>query len=640
MEFQPTPGTYTAVDPFVPSISFSIKKILGSQRAPEDDTDLNSPPPTRVATSTWRHSAIRPPTVGPRYEAPPNPWIPTASSIVRLPPPHARTRSEPLPDNRIPYSPIRLPPQPEAPLELRAPRSEPLPNNWIPYSPIRLPPQAPLELRTPRSEPLRDNWIPCQTSDSPIRLPLPHDYHHVQGDLQSHWSSRPHAARIEATSTISRQRNTSPYQNSESRSRHRSRSSSPSDRNRGRRRGRSPPLILRDSSPQFSSSRANEQLRQKRNSRSRHQSRSSSPSVERKRIREKSPSQHRQHSRSRSKSPVRSRSRSRSTRRSRSSSSGSDGRAPMVLIPESSSKSNSAIPRLVRTGFPPPIITPPSSWVPELAPLSSSSPSSTNIQHSFTSRRSRSASPPSIIPPHSPILISIEPPESPPLSSLFSTDSSAAADGMLCSPTQNSQPPLPGPEILTPYPSVPSIYSIPSPTAEETDVRNSIMPPPNEFHCSPPIGFRLPEKSDTLSSGSCRQGAVNLSSEPFDVKRPVGRQNPPEPAHLMTYVAAFALDTLPRQLYLHFLLRLPYMYFSRVTRIFEEADMSMPQIKQGILEAAIQLKEPVKGIADAWKLEPVENVQYFKLQNTWQSFIDSLIREWKTLNIISVLLLS
>jgi len=82
------------------------------------------------------------------------------------------------------------------------------------------------------------------------------------------------------------------------------------------------------------------------------------------------------------------------------------------------------------------------------------------------------------------------------------------------------------------------------------------------------------------------------------------------------------------------------MYFSRVTRIFEEADMSMPQIKQGILEAAIQLKQPVKNIADARQLGPVESAQYTKLQNTWKSFIESLIREWKTLNIISVLLLS
>ncbi|KDR79524.1 hypothetical protein GALMADRAFT_63592, partial [Galerina marginata CBS 339.88] len=37
---------------------------------------------------------------------------------------------------------------------------------------------------------------------------------------------------------------------------------------------------------------------------------------------------------------------------------------------------------------------------------------------------------------------------------------------------------------------------------------------------------------------------------------------------------------------------------------------------------------------------PAESIAYTNLQNTWQSFIDSLLREWKTLNIISVLLLS
>jgi len=129
-------------------------------------------------------------------------------------------------------------------------------------------------------------------------------------------------------------------------------------------------------------------------------------------------------------------------------------------------------------------------------------------------------------------------------------------------------------------------------------------------------------------------------SEADDEKWPVAFWDTSASVHLLMYVAAFVLDTLPRQLYLYFLLRLPYMYFSRVTRIFEEAEMTMPQIKEGILAAALQLKEPVKNVADAWKLEPVESVQYSKLQNTWQSFIDSLMREWKTLNIISVLLLS
>ena len=472
MEFQPTPGTYAPVDPFKPSISFSIKKILGSHRPPQDDTDLNSPPPV---IPTRRHGAIRPPTntaFGPRYEELPDAWIPTASR-TGLPPPHG----------------------------LRAPRFE-------------LPP---------------DNWIP-QASDSRIQIPDPHEFQ-VQGDF---------AVMTDAVSINSGQRNTSHYRNSDFRSRPRSRSSSPSDRNRRRRRPRSPSLSLRDSLPRFGSSRANEKSRRKRNFGSRHQSRSPSPSVERNR--ERSPSQRCRSCISRSRSPSRSRtrskSRSRSIRRSRCPSSGSDARHPMVLISASSSNSDPAAPRWVSVRLPP-IITLPSSGVPELAPLPSSLPPSIIIQPSS------------------------------------------------------------------------ALYEYPLSSAHE--------------------------KTEASASVSSRRSAV---SEPFDERRPVELGGSSESVHLMTYIAAFALDTLPRQLYLHFLLRLPYMYFSRVTRIFEEAEMSMPQIKQGILEAAIQLKEPVKDVADAWKLEPVESAQYSKLQNTWQSFIDSLMREWKTLNIISVLLLS
>jgi hypothetical protein len=574
MEFQPTPGTYAPVDPFKPSISFGIKRILGSQRALREDTDLNSPPPPRVTISARRHGAIRPPTdtaVGPRYATPADGWIPTRLSGIRLPPPH----------------------------ELRAPRSE-------------LPP---------------DNWIP-QASDSPIRLPPPHDLQHVQGDSHSHWSNRPPAARMDTTFTNSRQPNTSHYQNSEFRSRRRSRSSSPSDRSRGRHRPRSPPLSVRDSSPRIGSSRANEQLRQKRNFRSRHQSRSPLPSVER--DRERSPSQRRRRSRSRSRSPVRSR-RSRSTRRSSSSSSPSAVGAPMVLY--------YGPPRLIATIPPPPTTILPPSGVPVLVPPPSSLPSPIVIQpsslrSSSNSRRSRSARARSrtpIIPLHSPVLIPIVTPQSP-LSSL-STESGDEYRLPL-PPTRNStsQPPLPEPDFPTSYPLV---SSTPSAIVKENEVPDygAVLPPRHyEYPLSP-----VHEKTDADASVSSRRSAV---SESFDERRPMGQWDPPESVHLMTYVAAFALDTLPRQLYLHFLLRLPYMYYSRVTRIFEEAEMSMPQIKQGILEAAIQLKEPVKDVADAWVLEPVESAQYSKLQNTWQSFIDSLMREWKTLNIISVLLLS
>ena len=41
-----------------------------------------------------------------------------------------------------------------------------------------------------------------------------------------------------------------------------------------------------------------------------------------------------------------------------------------------------------------------------------------------------------------------------------------------------------------------------------------------------------------------------------------------------------AFDTFPRQLYLHSQLGLPSIYFSRVTRIFEDAGVSQPEIRR------------------------------------------------------------
>jgi len=107
---------------------------------------------------------------------------------------------------------------------------------------------------------------------------------------------------------------------------------------------------------------------------------------------------------------------------------------------------------------------------------------------------------------------------------------------------------------------------------------------------------------------------------------------------------AFLLDTVPRQVYLHLHLRLPYLYYSRVTRIFEEAEMSVPTIIKGILQASAEKDADViqrQFQQRAVPLEPPsENAAYTRLKDTWESFIDSLVKEWKTLNIISVLLLS
>ena len=111
------------------------------------------------------------------------------------------------------------------------------------------------------------------------------------------------------------------------------------------------------------------------------------------------------------------------------------------------------------------------------------------------------------------------------------------------------------------------------------------------------------------------------------------------PHHLTTYIFACLLDTLPRQIYLYLMLRLPHLYFTHVIRIFEDAEMSMPEIKKMALEANNYLKDPT--ISKALHLESgFGSPRYYNLSKSWEAFVDSLIREWKTMNIISVLLLS
>lgn len=147
---------------------------------------------------------------------------------------------------------------------------------------------------------------------------------------------------------------------------------------------------------------------------------------------------------------------------------------------------------------------------------------------------------------------------------------------------------------------------------------------------------------------------TKLERDPTPLPQPI-EELPSTPS----LIVAFMLDTVPRQIYLHVLLRLPYLYYSRVTRIFEEAEMSLPVIREGILDAAraklghgtttqsqpglVHAQNRASGNHTFLGLQPEppkSNTAYLRLQDTWEGFIDSLLREWKTLNIISVLLLS
>lgn len=114
----------------------------------------------------------------------------------------------------------------------------------------------------------------------------------------------------------------------------------------------------------------------------------------------------------------------------------------------------------------------------------------------------------------------------------------------------------------------------------------------------------------------------------------------------------FLLQTFPRHTYLHLMLRLPSLYFERVAKIFEEAEVSRPDIHRisdlcAPLEAAeaAQWLQAGQGAAvrlpypDDWT-PPVVSPALARFKFSWENFVDSLIREWKTLNVVSALLLS
>lgn len=117
--------------------------------------------------------------------------------------------------------------------------------------------------------------------------------------------------------------------------------------------------------------------------------------------------------------------------------------------------------------------------------------------------------------------------------------------------------------------------------------------------------------------------------------------------HASTMRTFSCLTRFPRQLYLYSQLRLPSLYFSRVARIFEDAAVSRPEI-QRIIDACEGVEtEDVQGriravglpFPEDW-VPPNVSPALARFKRSWESFVDSLVREWKTLNVLSALLLS
>ena len=103
----------------------------------------------------------------------------------------------------------------------------------------------------------------------------------------------------------------------------------------------------------------------------------------------------------------------------------------------------------------------------------------------------------------------------------------------------------------------------------------------------------------------------------------------------LNYVA-FWIEFLVRQVYRHCLLRLPSLYFSRVWRIIFEAQVTRAELNQIIQQRRLGTDFPIQV---QW-VPPVVSPGLARFKDEWEDFIDGLLREWKTFNVVAALLLS
>ena len=81
---------------------------------------------------------------------------------------------------------------------------------------------------------------------------------------------------------------------------------------------------------------------------------------------------------------------------------------------------------------------------------------------------------------------------------------------------------------------------------------------------------------------------------------------------------------------------MPSLYFKRVWRIINEAQVSQPELTRIIQQRQSGGEFP---IADQW-IPPVVSPGLARFRYEWEYFIDTLLKEWKTFNVVSALLLS
>ncbi|KAJ7616495.1 hypothetical protein FB45DRAFT_841349 [Roridomyces roridus] len=187
-----------------------------------------------------------------------------------------------------------------------------------------------------------------------------------------------------------------------------------------------------------------------------------------------------------------------------------------------------------------------------------------------------------------------------------------------------------------PYPSpAPNPYFTPAPIV--------IIPPaPNEPRHISINPFSLQHAThDSRLPHTSSELPINFQDD--TLPPPVTCSTGSRPCLHLSRILSILLLEVPRQLFLTLLLlRLPILYFHRVSRIFDDADLSETDIHRLKSANAEQWRDGTPGkLRTAWL--PDEAIVAPHLQNfryQWEALVDLLVREWTVLSLIEGLMLS
>lgn len=186
--------------------------------------------------------------------------------------------------------------------------------------------------------------------------------------------------------------------------------------------------------------------------------------------------------------------------------------------------------------------------------------------------------------------------------------------------------------------------------------------PPHTARSTPTKGISSPRSGSNSRSESPRRFwplfRTQSPGEPWEPKDPYRLQLHLEELRKRRETLLRCWDQILRQVYRHFLLRLPSVYFTRVSKVFEEAELSRVEV-QKMIDASKRARRsrirerhkdpgPRSMTVDAMDFfpsdrewaTPVVSPSLNRFKESWDEFMESLQKEWKTLNVVSALLLS